>query len=52
MFLDEIFVLAAFGRLARKNPCGIFPIFLRIFPDDPAQIRLAKNSPKKHQLPR
>ncbi|NUN13058.1 MAG: hypothetical protein HUU55_05425 [Myxococcales bacterium] len=45
VFLDEMFVMVAFGRLARKNPCGIFPIFLRIFPDDPAQIRLAKKFP-------
>ncbi|NUN15040.1 MAG: hypothetical protein HUU55_15530 [Myxococcales bacterium] len=47
MFLDEFHALAAFGRLASKNPCGIFPIFLRIFSDDSAKIRLAKNSPKK-----
>ncbi|NUN12197.1 MAG: hypothetical protein HUU55_01020 [Myxococcales bacterium] len=45
MFLDEFHALAAFGRLARKNPCGIFPIFLRIFPDDPAQIRLGREIP-------
>ncbi|NUN15530.1 MAG: hypothetical protein HUU55_18045 [Myxococcales bacterium] len=47
MFFDEIFVLAAFVRLARKNPCGIFTIFLGIFSDDPAQIRQGREIPKK-----